>query len=278
MRRIPEEKVRQLVEKVLAFYVQNGRHDLPWRKTVDPYAILVSEIMLQQTQVARVVPKYEVFLRRFPTVHFLAAADLADVLRLWQGLGYNRRAKYLHEAAKEVVARWNGVFPNTCADLQTLSGVGLYTAGAVCAFAYDTPVAMVETNIRTVVIYECFPKKQHVEDVAVHGVMLQALRYVSSPRVWYWACMDYGSALKSSGVVVHRQSAHHSKQAPFAGSDRQVRGAIVRAIAHSSKSVSIAELQKALDISAEKEIIAAQCTALKKDGLLRQNASGKWFL
>jgi len=113
-------------------YRRHGRHTLPWRTTTNPYRILVSEVMLQQTQVERVIPYYKTFLRAFPTVQTLAQAPLSRVLTLWQGLGYNRRAKMLHEAAKQVVAQYGGRMPHDAEALETLRGVGPYTARAVC--------------------------------------------------------------------------------------------------------------------------------------------------
>ncbi|HYM28518.1 MAG TPA: hypothetical protein VET66_10235, partial [Steroidobacteraceae bacterium] len=134
---------------MLAWYAAHGR-DLPWRHTRDPYAILVSEVMLQQTQVDRVLPKYHEFLARFPTLGALAAAPAGDVIRTWAPLGYNVRAVRLHQIARQAVAEHGGVLPGTLEGLLALKGIGRYTAGAIACFAYGAPVATVDTNIRRV--------------------------------------------------------------------------------------------------------------------------------
>jgi A/G-specific adenine glycosylase len=214
---------------VLAHFKKHGRHDLPWRKTHDPYRILVSEIMLQQTQVERVVPFYNAFLKEFPTIQKLAAASLSSVLLRWQGLGYNRRAKMLHEAAKAVVQKHKGKMPSSIEELEQLPGVGHYTARAVAAFAYNKDVVFVETNLRTAVIYHFFSKEEKVSDRAITGILENALPK-GDARTWYAALMDYGSSLKRSGVRVNAKSASYAKQASFKGSGREARGAILRAL------------------------------------------------
>jgi len=221
--------LRQLRSLVRAHYAKEGRHTLPWRKTRDPYRILVSEVMLQQTQVERVIPYYKEFLKRFPTVAALSMASLLEVLRVWQGLGYNRRAKMLHEAAKAVMRDHGGKLPRTSAALQALPGVGPYTAGAVAAFSYNEDVVIIETNIRTVLTHHLFNDQEKVSDQE----LLQALRELlptGEAREWYWALMDYGSALKRSGVRLNSKSAGYARQSAFKGSSREVRGAILRAL------------------------------------------------
>ncbi|MCD5382310.1 MAG: A/G-specific adenine glycosylase [Candidatus Pacebacteria bacterium] len=221
------------VQTVHNYFVQHGRHDLPWRKTKNPYRILVSEIMLQQTQVDRVIPKYKAFLKVFPTVRALADASLGDVLRAWQGLGYNRRAKMLHNAAKQVVTVHNGRFPRTHEALMALPGIGHYTAGAVMAFAYNTPIPIIETNIRTVYLYHFFKKDSHVADYKVLEKVARTLA-PEQPRTWYWALMDYGTHLKKTHGNPNVRSRTYAKQSKFKGSDREVRGAIVRALTSES--------------------------------------------
>ncbi len=219
---------------VLDYYREEGRHTLPWRKTKDPYKILVSEVMLQQTQVDRVKPFYTAFLERFPTVHALAEAPLADVLKQWQGLGYNRRAKMLQEAAKEVVQKYDGKFPKTVTELEQLRGIGPYTARAVAAFAYNQPVVLIETNVRTVVTHHFFTDAEKVLDALVLEVLAEAYPKPDSgvsSREWYAALMDYGAHLKRSGVRINHKSATYTKQKAFSGSDRQARGALLRELA-----------------------------------------------
>lgn len=210
-------------ETVWQFYKKEGRHMLPWRRTHDLYRTLVSEIMLQQTQVHRVLSKYAEFTRRFPTARRLAAASLAEVLKAWQGLGYNRRAKMLHQAGKVLAGR--KMF--TVSELETLPGVGPYTARAVAAFAYNQDVTFVETNIRTAVIHHFFSKKKKVSDAEIEKVLERALPK-GRARDWYSALMDYGAYLKRSGVSHNVRSRHYTKQSKFTGSLREARGAILR--------------------------------------------------
>ena len=227
------QKFRNTVWK---YYLREGRHDLPWRKTHDPYKILVSEIMLQQTQVERVKSFYKDWLEKFPTVEILAQAPLGDVLRAWQGLGYNRRAKMLHDAAKMVVKEHNGKVPTSPEDLEQLPGVGPYTARAVAAFSANATVVFIETNLRTVVTHYFFPDAtEKVKDTDILAILEKAypkaIEGKSLSREWYAALMDYGAHLKRSGVRINNKSASYTKQSTFAGSDRQARGAILRELA-----------------------------------------------
>jgi A/G-specific adenine glycosylase len=177
------------------FYTLHGRHTLPWRQTTDPYHIVVSEMMLQQTQVARVIPKYVQFLKLFPTVRRLADAPLGEVLTAWQGLGYNRRAKFLKQTAEIIVYENNGVWPVTFEALRTLPGIGTYTAGAIMNFSYNTLVPLIETNIRTVYLHHFF---KHATAVTDDAIMVHVKRTCDThaPREWHWALMDYGAHLK----------------------------------------------------------------------------------
>lgn len=222
--------VAEFQSMILEFYRQEGR-SFPWRETRDPYAILVSELMLQQTQTERVVPKYRSWLEAFPTAADLAAAPFPQVLAAWSGLGYNRRAGYLQEACRQVVQELGGVFPSTAKELQRLKGVGAYTAGAVAAFAFNSPEVFIETNIRSVYLFLFFPAGntggQRVADAQLMP-LIETTLYRPDPRVWYYALMDYGAALKKSTANPNRQSRHYSRQSRFEGSLRQARGAIVR--------------------------------------------------
>jgi A/G-specific adenine glycosylase len=214
---------------VYRHFKRHGRHTLPWRLTENPYYILVSEIMLQQTQVDRVIPFYTKFILAFPTWHNLAEASLAEVLTLWQGLGYNRRAKLLHLCAQAVVQKYRGVLPTTFDDLIQLPGVGPYTAGAVLAFAFNKPTPIIETNIRTVYLHHYFPNKSAVPDQSIVPHIAATLD-TKNPKEWYAALMDYGSYLKHTVGNVSKRSKHHTTQKKFEGSARQVRGAIIRAL------------------------------------------------
>jgi A/G-specific adenine glycosylase len=191
--------------------------------------------MLQQTQVSRVIPKYNAFIQTFPTIQSLATASLSDVLRLWVGLGYNRRAKYLHQLAQVVVRDYNGIIPTDVQSLLTLPGVGEYTASAIRIFAYNQPDVCIETNIRTVIIYHFYPRTHAVDDTQLVPILSALASLIPGSHVrrhateWYWALMDYGAYIKTIQPNPSRRSKQHTKQSAFIGSIRQVRGEIVRA-------------------------------------------------
>ncbi|NTV44173.1 MAG: A/G-specific adenine glycosylase [Candidatus Yonathbacteria bacterium] len=235
---------------VYGYYAKHKR-DLSWRHTTNPYKILVSEIMLQQTQVPRVEVKYREFLRAFPTVKKLAEASLGDVLRVWQGMGYNRRAKMLHEAAKAIVRDHGGRFPKDTQTLTTLPGVGPSTAGGICAYAYDMPVVFIETNIRRVFIHHFFADTRGVVDKDILPLVEIACDK-KHPREWYSALMDYGTHLAATVENPNRRSGHYTKQKPFNGSDREVRGAILKILV--SRACSRAYLLKQLPFDKERTL------------------------
>jgi A/G-specific adenine glycosylase len=187
--------------------------------------------MLQQTQVARVAVKFPEFIKKFGGWSKLAAASRGEVLIAWQGLGYNRRAKALHDLAKEVVSRYGGAIPSDTAQLLALPGVGTYTAAAIRAFAFNLPEVVIETNIRAVFLQEFFQPKQIVRDVEILPLIIVSLSR-RNPREWYYALMDYGSALKRRQPQLGRQSAHYVKQSPFRGSRREIRGKILKLLAN----------------------------------------------
>ena len=191
---------------------------------------MVSEIMLQQTQVERVEKKYREFVKMFPTLKSLALAPLADVLRTWQGLGYNRRAKMLHKAAQKVMEHHGGAVPRDFNTLTKLPGIGPSTAGGICAYAYNTPIVFIETNIRRIFIHHFFHTAKGVGDAEITPLVEMALDQ-NNPREWYSALMDYGTFLAETIPNPNRKSKHYSKQGAFKGSKREVRGAILRALA-----------------------------------------------
>lgn len=212
---------------------QKGRElyrDMPWRVNTDPYFVLVSELMLQQTQVDRVIPKFHQFMTAFPTIRALADASLAEVLVVWSGLGYNRRAKFLHEAAKKVVSEYDGYLPDSIDLLVQLPGVGPNTAGAILAYSFNEPVVFVETNIRTVYFYHLFDGEQLISDKELKEKVAETVDR-EHPREWYWALMDYGSYLKKQGAGQIDRSKHYKKQGPLKGSLREVRGIILKLLA-----------------------------------------------
>lgn len=261
---------RRFRELVLAHHREYGRHDLPWRKTRDPYKILVSEVMLQQTQVARVTPYYTAFLAKFPTVRALADAPLADVLRAWQGLGYNRRAKMLHEAARAVVREHGGRMPKDAAILRTLPGVGPYTAGAVAAFAGNEDSLIIETNIRTAVTHHFFADRETVGDREVLAILEKAYP-LGQAREWYAALMDYGAHLKRSGVRINAKKQGYTKQKSFTGSAREARGAILRTLADGPKNRSALLALLGPD---RREQMAQALAALAAEGLVGKAGRG----
>ncbi|HEX4662247.1 MAG TPA: hypothetical protein VH144_01400 [Candidatus Saccharimonadales bacterium] len=222
-------QIQQFTDEVWAYYHDHAR-TMPWREDTQPYAILVSELMLQQTQVARVIPKFEAFITAFPTIEALASAPLSKVLQLWNGLGYNRRAKFLWQASQHVIDNCGGEMPSEYATLLQLPGVGPNTAGAILAYAYNQPVVFVETNIRTVYFHHFFANQsQAVHDSELKVLLEQTVDH-EHPREWYWAVMDYGAYLKSHTGGHLQTSQHYSKQSKFEGSLRQMRGAIIRAL------------------------------------------------
>lgn len=240
--------------------------DMPWREDTRPYYVLVSELMLQQTQVARVVPKFLEFIEAFPDEKMLAQASLADVLKLWQGLGYNRRAKYLHEAAKTIANKYKGVFPVEAADIISLPGVGRNTLGAIEAYAFNRPSIYVETNVRTVYMHHFFEDMVDVDDKQIVELIKQTID-IENPRRFYQNIMDYGSWLKVNGVRNISSSRHYKKQPPLEGSIRQVRGWILRELA--SGDVAVGALRSKL--SADSRFDSA-LDGLIRDGLVSHSS------
>jgi A/G-specific adenine glycosylase len=231
MKMIPKlspQEIRRFQKRIYDHYQRNGRA-LPWRKTRDPYKILLSELMLQQTQVGRVIEKYSKFLLRFPAIESVARAPLRAILEVWQGLGYNRRALALKKLAAIIVNHHEGRIPSAMEALKALPGVGAATAGAVCAFAFNKPAVFVETNIRSVFIHHFFYDRDGIKDSQILPLVEQTLD-AKRPRQWYYAVMDYGVALKERHPNPSRRSAHYTKQSPFEGSLRQVRGMILRTL------------------------------------------------
>ncbi|WP_082122630.1 HhH-GPD family protein [Methanoculleus sediminis] len=219
------ETIRLFRDLILSYYRAHGR-DLPWRHTTDPYRILVSEIMLQQTQVERVAVKYREFLDRFPDFESLARAPKSEVLLAWQGMGYNRRAIALQETARCVVDEHGGDLPADVETLATFPGIGNATAAAIVAYAFNMPVVYIETNIRRIFIHFFFQDREDVRDDEILPLVERSL-YRENPREWYSAMMDYGTVLKKRTANPNRRSASYSRQSRFEGSDRQIRGRIL---------------------------------------------------
>ncbi len=264
----PRKNIETFRTAVWTHYHDRGRHDLPWRKTSDPYKILVSEIMLQQTQVPRVIEKYKSFLKTFPTVRALAKAPLSAVLKEWSGLGYNRRGKYLHDAAKVAVAAYKGNMDRATAG--RLPGMGPYTKAAVRTFAFNEPHMMIETNVRAAFIHHFFPNATSVHDRDLVPLIEQAAEG-QDPRTWYWALMDYGSHMKKLHVNPTRRSASYVMQNKFVGSLREVRGAIIKVLNDGAHG----DLALANKLSFEGQMVRHALAGLKKDGLV-VSSRGSW--
>ncbi len=218
--------VADFQQHVMAFYEAKGRHDMEWRHTRDPYKIVVSEVMLQHTQVPRVAVIYPKFIERFPDFAALAAAEQADLLAAWQGMGYNRRALNLQKLAGIIVDEYNGTVPEEPAVLATLPGIGPATSCSIAAFAFNRPVVFIETNIRRVFIHYFFDDDRIVDDCELLPLVASMLPL--NAREWYWALMDLGTALKASVKNPNQRSRHYTKQKIFEGSDRKIRGSVLK--------------------------------------------------
>ena len=250
---------------VLSHYEKSGR-TMPWRITPYPYPVLVSEIMLQQTQIERVMEKFPAFISAFPDFSSLAAAPLPDVLSAWQGLGYNRRALALRHCAEIVMSRYGGILPPDPGILSGFPGIGHATASSICAFAFNMPVVFIETNIRRVFIHYFFPGTGEVSDGEILPLVEQAL-YRENPRVWYWALMDLGTALKKSVPNPNRRSRHYARQSAFEGSDRQIRGMVLRLLLAEGE---MTEDEVAGRCSVAKERVLKILAGLERDGFIRR--------
>ena len=231
--------------KVVYAGAASPRPHMPWRTSITPYKILISEVMLQQTQVVRVVDYFNNWITLFPNFLSLSKATPAHVLKAWQGLGYNNRGLRLHELAKIVVQKYKGKLPHDLESLIQLPGIGPYTAGAIIAFAYNKPISMIETNIRRVYIHHFFSDEENVHDKDLLPIIEQTLDGMN-PRIWYWALMDYGSQLpKLAKFNPNTQSKHYTKQSQFKGSMREMRSIITKQILSAkNQKITLALLAK----------------------------------
>jgi A/G-specific adenine glycosylase len=241
-------EIKEFRKMVLANFRQAGR-SFPWRGA-DPWGVMVSEFMLQQTQTERVIPYWENWMRLWPKPGALADASMEEALRSWSGLGYNRRCYYLKNSAAIIAKENNNKVPETPDSLRLLPGIGPYIAGAIACFAYNHPSVFIETNIRSTIIHCFFPDRDDVKDSEIFPILNAAL-YKTDPRTWYYALMDYGASLKKLTVNPGRRSAHYAKQSPFIGSFRQARGKVIKALA-SVGSSNAKELKLACGLSEEK--------------------------
>ena len=275
---ILQKEILQFRKTIWKFYTKHKRN-FPWRRTRNPYAILISEVMLQQTQVERVVPFFNRWMKKFPTVEVLARAPLKEVLPGWQGLGYNRRALALKGSAEMIMKEYGGIFPKSIEEIDALPGVGPYTAGAIAAFAFNAPSVFIETNIRTVYLHFFFKGRANVRDEQILALVAQTLpnkvrpfsRYKVEPcsvREWYNALMDYGAMLKATVGNLNIKSASYAKQSSFKGSKRELRGEILRRA--TKGKVTSADFTEAHSGFPPMEILLE----LVKEGFLRREGSG----
>lgn len=247
------------------YYKKHGRHNLPWRKTKDPYKILVSEYMLQQTQVGRVIPKYKLFIKKFPTLKKLAGAQTSEVLKSWQGLGYNRRALYLKRTAEIITRTYGDIVPKDPNILVTFPGIGKNTAGAISAYSFNLPVVFIETNIRRIFIHFFFNKKKKIHDDEILKLIHKTMDK-KNPREWYFALMDYGAYLPKHIENPNRRSKHYVKQSKFKGSDRELRGKILRLLL---KNNSISEKKISNETKESQKRIKKVLKTLIGDGFVK---------
>ena len=251
--------------KIYEQYYSHGR-TFPWRDAPNPYHVFISEVMLQQTQTSRVVPKFEQFIVAFPSFEALAAAPFPEVLLYWKGLGYNRRALSLQKSAQKIVTEFGGALPTCTKILESFPGIGPATAASIVAFAFNKPTVFIETNIRTVFIYEFFRGQALVKDSEILPLVEKTLD-IQEPRMWYYALTDYGVMLKKELGSNNARSAHYVKQSKFIGSVRQIRGQILEFLLHTAQAQSCT-IAKALQKDAVQ--IEALCMLLCKEGLVEQ--------
>ncbi len=266
-------KVKQRFRRLIYHHYETLGRDFPWRNTDNPYHILVSEIMLQQTQTQRVTEKYERFTASFPDFESLARAPLHDVLTAWQGLGYNRRALNLQKCARTIVEEHDGMLPQNPDELALLPGIGKATAASIATFAFNKPVVFLETNIRTVFIFFFFRDREMVEDsdlIETGGKMLDR----AHPARWYNALMDYGVMLKKRHTNPGRKSARYRKQSSFSGSRRQLRGKIIAALVESARSKD--ELCHAAGPQGGKHDISGILDELEREGFVVRDKNGTY--
>lgn len=259
-------EVKRIFRRIVVDFAAGNYRRLPWRETNDPYRIMVSEVMLQQTQVDRVVEKYLLFIETFPNVTSLAAASLQQVLALWQGLGYNRRGKALHDAARLIVDQWDGRMPTAREELTTLPGIGPYTAAAVAVFAYNQPLPLIETNIRAVYLHFFFEDREGINDREILP-LIEATLDRRNPRRWFNSLMDYGAMLKRAESNPSRRSAHHTRQTPFNGSNRQLRGKLIKSLLSKGEA---SEAELARTVSCPTPLVRKVLEQLSGEGLVRE--------
>jgi len=253
-------------QKIIYQYYRRNARKLPWRETHDPYQILISEIMLQQTQVQRVMRRYGQFITAFPDLVSLAQAPLREILRIWQGLGYNRRAPQLKQIAEIVISTYQGNLPRSLEALVRLPGIGRASASAILTFAFNEPTVFIETNIRAAFIHCFFQDRTDIKDKEIHPLVATTLDR-SNPRTWYYALMDYGAMVKRRYRNPGRKSAHYQRESPFQGSNRQIRGMILRVLLEEPE-ISLLELVQKLKTNRKQ--LERAISELQKEGFIEK--------
>lgn len=259
----------QLCRLMIRQFYKSFRRSFSWREEITAYRVLISEVMLQQTQTSRVEQKFEQFMSKFPTVYDLASSSLHDVLALWSGLGYNRRGRFLWLSSKVIVEQWNGLISDDPEVLVQLPGIGKNSAGSIVAFAYNKPTIFLETNVRAVLIHYFFSDRDDVHDKELLP-LLHLLVDRENPRDFYYALMDLGVWLKKQYKNPTRKSLSYNKQSPFKGSVRQVRGAILRCLL-AEKKMQKEDLFKKLEY--QKELFDLALKQLTHEQLIVTNNS-----
>jgi len=268
---LTSEVIKAFQDFIYSFYNRKKR-SFPFRENITPYKVVVSEIMLQQTQTNRVAEKFVEFINKFPDFKSLAQASVEELLSTWQGLGYNRRAIALKEIAERILSEFNGEVPKEINALTSLPQIGHNTASSILSFAYNIPTFFIETNVRRVYIYFFFPGKSQIDDKDIMEIVKISVDR-ENPRDWYYALMDFGTMLKKTHPDLNKRSVHYRKQSNFDGSTRQIRGKILKLLL--KKSLSIKEIIDTINYE-EKKIIEILNT-LKKEGFIRQERD-KFFI
>jgi A/G-specific adenine glycosylase len=250
---------------VYSYFEAHGR-SFPWREDLNPWGIVVSEFMLQQTQTSRVIHYWKHWMERWPSPAALARENLETALKEWSGLGYNRRCRFLLECARAIAEKPGGMVPQSPEELLKLPGIGHYTAGAIACFAYNHPSVFIETNIRSAALHFFFPAKTGIKDEELYPILQKSLD-PENPRIWYWALMDYGAGVKKKEANPGRRSAGYVRQSPFEDSFRKLRGQLVRTLAAEGPA-GTPELKSRTGL--EEEEIYRVLGALEKDGMVAE--------
>lgn len=269
---LTSDLTKQFQGIILENYRKMARR-FPWRETYNPYYIFVSEFMLQQTQAERVVQKYEIFISKYPDFGSLAQASLEDVMKIWQGLGYNRRAVWMKKAAEQIYRNYNGILPKDPKILESFKGIGHATAREMVTFSYNIRAPFIETNIRRVYIYFFFAESREIDDKEILELVDQTI-YDNNPREWFYALMDYGVMLKKKFPKENPniRSVKYSKRSKFDGSNRQLRGKILKLIIDSS-GIEIDHLISHILQNSEsiwnRELIMRNIAKMQNEGIIR---------